>query len=155
MNKMRYDIILKYLEGDLSEEEGAAFEKQLAQSEELRKEVSQVHTVQKGLKEATNEMLEGAVRPFLADRVVRALDRENQHVESISEDFFNQLVLVFRPIAIASVLLVLTLAFYNYQLSSEYETELSAGEALLALPPVSSASVYALDYFDSPNDEVQ
>lgn len=152
MDKLRYDIILNYLDGHLSEEERLAFEEQLSQSEALQDEVLQVRTWQQGMKATTAGMLEGAVRPFLADRVLRSLDQENATVESKTEEFFAHLSLVFRPIAIASLLLALTLAFYNYQLSSQYETEVSAAEALLALPPVSTASVYAIDYFDTPNE---
>jgi len=50
-------------------------------------------------------------------------------------------------IAIAGLVLALCLAVYNINLSSDYVSGVSTAESILAMPPVTSMTVYDLDYY--------
>jgi anti-sigma factor RsiW len=146
MENRRLDTMLRWLDGRLPDADRRAFEAELNRSDALRVEVDALRGLRLGMQDALRAEAAGVADPYLADRVLR-------RIEAPRPVFADELALwlgqVFRPVAIAGALVVVLLAGYNVRLSQSFATESSTAEAMLGLPPVSTASVYDLDVFDA------
>ncbi|NNF04743.1 MAG: hypothetical protein HKN17_09775 [Rhodothermales bacterium] len=83
-----------------------------------------------------------SVRPMIADRIMRTLDRSRPTAWTPLDIMAGQLLTWFRPVVAAGVLLIILLAGYNLVSSIEGDT---ATDRLLGLPSVTVASVYDMD----------
>ena len=83
------------------------------------------------------------------DRVMRALKRVA--LGRKEELWIGELVSWFRPVFIAGLLVIVTLAFYNVNLlSADNENQQTAAEMVLGLPPITVASPYHINLEDHP-----
>lgn len=137
------DQLLRFLDGALPPEEAAAVQRALDASPALRDELATLRALRGSLRAATHA--DDALQPFFTDRLMRRLAPAPARL-SESEEFFGALVRLFRPVALAGLLLVLGFAAYNVNLAEDYEAEPTTTEAVLALPPVSLATAYDVDY---------
>ncbi len=143
MNKRHLDLTLRMLDGVLKADERAEFEGELRRSDRLRAEVDALSGLRGHLRAAAQADAERAAQPFLADRVMRRLVPATAR----RDDLAQSLGFLFRPVAAVGLLLAVLLAGYNVHLSQAFGSETTAAEAILALPPVSTASVYDLDVY--------
>ncbi len=141
------DHLLRYLEGALPSNEAARLQAELKASPALQRELEELRLTQTVLQQTTAGDAAQAVKPFLADRVLRQLNAPPA-AEATLDDLFANLAGLFRPVAFASLLLMLVLASYNIYLAQQYEAETTFSESLLALPPLSEEAVYDLDLYD-------
>ena len=149
MNEMRRyttDQLLSYLDGSLGEPMKYQLHRDLEQSADLREELRALHVMQGAMQEAVAFSSDTALKPFFTDRVLRALDPAQAQSAPV-EDLTYFLIRVFRPVAIVGVFLVLCLAMYNVNLSSNFTSSTTTAEAILALPPVNTMTVYDLDLY--------
>lgn len=141
------DRLLRYLDGALPSDEAARLADELKASPVLRRALEELRMTQVLLQQTTAEGAAQVTKPFLADRVVRQLNAPPA-AEASLDDLFANLAGLFRPVAFASLLLMLVLASYNIYLAQQYEAESTFSESLLALPPLSEEAVYDLDLYD-------
>jgi len=148
MKGRNWDMLLRWLEGSLTDEEAREVREQLDQSEGLRAELESLRSMRGMAQEAVQTASSTALEPFFTDRLLRRLTPSR---EASGTAFDEELVLfltrLFRPVALAGVILAICLAWYNVNLSNDYSGSTTTTEAVLALPPVASASVYDLDFF--------
>jgi hypothetical protein len=135
------DRMLRLIEGSLTEDAERELRDRIAASPELRREFERLNGTRQILRDTVRSSSERALRPFFTERLMSRLASR----QSVEEELAGFLSRIFRPIAVAASLLLVGLAIYNATLSSQYEVRGNAAESVLALPPVSSASVYDLD----------
>ena len=155
MNTPNHERLLRLLDGALTPDEEARLRDDLARSPELRAELDEVKALRGLLQTTVRASTEQALKPFFADRLMRRLAPASQPLAATArdEEFFGSLLHLFRPVAVAGVLLILGFAAYNVALSGEYEAQASTTEAVLGLPPVTLATAYDLDFSTTPPAE--
>lgn len=148
MEKNRYTVedLLCFLDGSLPYHKEQAFRSELEHSEELRAELERLEATRHLMVSTAQQHAASALKPFFTDRMMRQLNPAVA-VSSIEDEVASMLVRLFRPVAVASLLLAVCLAVYNINVANEYASDTTTTEAILALPPVNSMSVYELDVF--------
>ncbi len=148
MEKNRYtvDDLLCFLDGALPYDKEQALRSELGHSEELRAELERLEATRHLMVSATQQQAASALKPFFTDRMMRRLNPAVA-VPSPEEEVASMQMSLFRPVAVASLLLAVCLAVYNINVANEYASDTTTTEAILALPPVNSMSVYELDVF--------
>jgi anti-sigma factor RsiW len=138
------DRLLRFLDGSLPPEDAARVQDELAHAPDLRAELETLRAMQRLLRTTVQSSAETAAKPFLTDRVMKRLDPARKSAKRLApeEELFGSLLRLFRPVALAGMLLILIIAAYNVTLSSGYEAEASTTEAIFALPPVTIATAY-------------
>lgn len=155
MNSPNHERLLRLLDGALAPEEEARLRQELERSPALRAELEALQALQGLLQTTVRASSERALQPFFADHLMRRLTPAPQRLAATTpdEEFFGLLLRLFRPVAVAGLLLVLGFATYNVTVSGEYEAQTSTTEAVLGLPPVSLATAYDLDLSTTPPTE--
>jgi hypothetical protein len=93
------------------------------------------------LRETAEMNAESGMQPFLADRVMRRIQALNQPEEQL----WQTLWLAFRPVALASMLLILGFVSYNTFVSRNYEVEPTPTEIVFGLQPLTLTTAYSAD----------
>jgi len=91
--------------------------------------------------EYADESAEMAMQPFVADRVMRRITMASQPEEQLYSFLFR----LFRPVAIASLLLILGFVGYNAMVSRSYEIQPTTTEVVFGLEPVSITEAFTAD----------
>ena len=112
-------------------EEKKFLENALSQSDELRQEMEMLNSLRKRIKQSTVT----SFKPFFADRVMEKIRSSSQ--VNINESFFDSLFLLFRPVAIAAIILVIAIAGYNIATTGQFSLE-----GALGIPEVTVDAVY-------------
>lgn len=146
MKQDTHDRLLRLIQGDLSAEEVAQLRAEVERSPALRAELDELRALHGLLRTTVQASADDALQPFFADRLMRRLRPAPHRLAAPDEAFFEALLAWFRPVALAGLLLLFGLITYNVTLSNEYEAEPSTTEAVLALPPVTLATAYDVDY---------
>lgn len=114
MNKKILKILYKSFDSELSDREKKILEKSLEQSEELRRERQKILEMRQHLGNAP----ELKFRPFFAQRTVTLY---KSRIKRASEQkFLFSLESVFKPIAIAAMIALFSLMFYNMKTTHNY-----------------------------------
>ncbi|MFQ5569221.1 MAG: hypothetical protein ACE5G0_06075 [Rhodothermales bacterium] len=147
MNHPTHERLLRLLQGELTPGEEAQVRQELARSSALRAELEEIRALQGLLQTTVRASTEDALRPFFADRVMRRLRPAAQRLadSASEEEFFGVLLRLFRPVALAGLLIILGFAAYNVTQSDGYESQPSTTEAVLGLPPMTLATAYEFD----------
>ena len=147
MNSPNHERLLRLLQGALTPEEQARLRQEVARSPALRTELEALKALHSLLQTTVRASSERALEPFFADRLMRRLAPAPQRLAATTpdEEFFGLLLGLFRPVAVACLLLILGFATYNVTLSGDYEAQASTTEAVLGLPPVTLATAYNLN----------
>jgi hypothetical protein len=107
MSRQLLDLLYKSFDAKLSEAEQRMLEKGLADSDMLRKEKGRIEQIR-------NKIAGTAQHSFPKGFVERVMDRiPVQHLETDTDIFFKSLVSVFRPVAIAALVLIGVFITYN------------------------------------------
>ena len=93
------------------------------------------------LHEYADESAELSMSPFLADRVMRRIASDSQPEEQLYSFLFS----LFRPVALASLLLILGLVGYNAVVSRSYDVQPTTTEVVFGLQPVSITEAFTAD----------
>ncbi len=134
--------MLRWLEGRMTPEEARRWERRVAASPELRARADEWRALRNVLRTTVRESSEAALRPFFTDRLMRRL---RPPAAARAEAFAASLAALFRPVALAGLLVIAILVGYNVA-SYAYEAEPSATEAVLGLPPVTVATAFDAAY---------
>lgn len=155
MNTPNHERLLRLLDGASTPEEEARLRHDLARSPDLRAELEAVKALRGLLQTTVRASSAQALKPFFADRLMRRLAPVAHRLAApaADEEFFGLLLRLFRPVAVAGLLLILGFATYNVTYSNDYEAEASTTEAVLGLPPVTLATAYDLDLSTTPPSE--
>ena len=127
---------LRTLDDALAGREDALEE--IARSPELRAQWKDLSALRSLLRHTADTSSQNALRPFLADRVLR-------RIRPADEALFGSLWHLFRPLALAGILLIVGFASYNATFYRSYDAQPTATEVMLGLRPVTLTTAYAAD----------
>lgn len=139
------DRLLAFLDGTMSNDEQAQLRSEIERSPELRTQIDELSDVRGLLREAVVADAD-ARSPLLADRVIQRMRSFDGNAESVADAFLSGIVRLFRPVALAAIVIIALLASYNLSYSDEYASELTTAESVLGLPPVTLATAYDVTY---------
>ncbi|MDZ7265364.1 MAG: hypothetical protein ONB16_12320 [candidate division KSB1 bacterium] len=105
MNKKIIELLYRSFDEELAPAEQQRLEQALAASTELRAEKHRIAQLRGMISESGQQ----SFRPFFAEKVLRRIREQDRPAER----FFDTLVAVFRPVAIAAAFLFLVLLTYN------------------------------------------
>jgi len=105
MNRKILDLLYRSFEEDLAPAQQQRLDRALAESEELRAEKHRIAAMRSMISDSSHK----AFHPFFADKVLRRIREKSRSAES----FFDSLIEVFRPVAIAVTILFIVLLSYN------------------------------------------
>lgn len=137
--------LIRLANGELAPAEADALRQKINASDDLRKQWAQTQALQRMLQTSLEAKTDDALQPFFTDRLMRRLERAEATPSRVEDDLPAVLWALFRPIAVAGLVIIIGLAFYNSNVASEYNVDASATETVLALPPVSLESAFELD----------
>jgi len=105
MNKKILDLLYRSFDDELTREEQQRLDKALSNSKELREEKIRIDQMRTVISDSCQE----SFHPFFAEKVMRQI----REAERTQESFFDSLIYVFRPVAIAATILFIVLMSYN------------------------------------------
>jgi len=130
MNKKIRALLYRSFDKSLSSREKQVLENALSQSEALRTEKESILQMRQAIKKGKVS----GFQPFFAERVLNQAS-----IQAKAEDsFFNSLLIVFRPLAIAAVVVIIIISAYNITSSGQVSLE-----GALAVPEVTLNDAYA------------
>ena len=110
MDEHLHNLLLKSFDSDLTSEENDMLEKALDASEELRSEKTQLQNMRIILHDKASK----SFRPGFEERVMARIKT------TIEEDLTSMLFRIFRPVAVAAIMLIILLASFNIVSTEEY-----------------------------------
>ena len=127
MNNDERDLLLKSLDSELSIDEYQQLETALERSSDLRAEKENILKMRRSVKSAAATSFESGFQ----DRVMARIQVKND------EEFTFNLFQIFRPVAIAAVLLIIITASFNMWSSDQFSVD-----GILALTDISPADAF-------------
>ena len=107
MKKKLIQLLYRSFDKNLSGKRKKQLEAALIQSTELKREKEQITAIRSAIASSA----EKSFKPFFAERVMNRV-KYSRHQEQAS--FFDSLVYIFKPVAIASVFLIVIMFSYNW-----------------------------------------
>lgn len=129
MDNVAKNLLYRSMDSELNPKEKKMLEEALADSEELRLEKQSIDSLRQNIK-GTKET---SFNAGFADRVMNTIIDQR----SENEQFFDSLLVFFRPIAIAAIVLIIIFAGYNMSSSGQFSVE-----GALGIPGVTVDDVY-------------
>ena len=105
MNKKILELLYCSFDDELTQNEKELLEKALSKSEKLRQEKNNIAAMRATISKGTSQ----SFHPFFTEKVMRRIHEE----EKVQDTFFESLVYMFRPVAIAAAILIAALISYN------------------------------------------
>ena len=105
MNSKILELLFHSLDGELTREEQQKLDQALAKSKELREEKERITQMRKVISNSRSQ----GFHPFFAEKVMRGI----REAKNAQETFWDSLVYVFRPVAFAATILLITLISFN------------------------------------------
>lgn len=106
MKKKLIQLLYRSFDENLSAKKKKQLETALAQSTDLKREKEQITVI----RTAITSNAEKSFKPFFAEKVMKQV-RYSRQPKQLS--FFDSLVYIFKPVAIASVVLIIIMFSYN------------------------------------------
>ena len=131
MDKKIKELLYRSFDSELSSEERKFLDNALSESEDLRNEKELISSLREKIKTSSTK----SFNPGFADRVMKTIRSSKRSDES--EQFFESLSVIFRPIAIAATVLIIIIAGYNMNKTDNYSLE-----GALGVPEVTVNDVY-------------
>jgi len=107
-NKKILKLLFRSFDSELNKKEKKRLEEALKISEELRREKKQISAQ----RNAISESAATSFKPFFAERIIGRIDALKE--ENGLVDFYESLKAIFRRFAIAGIVIMLILIFYNF-----------------------------------------
>ncbi len=139
MNKKIVKLLYKSFDAPLSEKEKEILAKALKESDDLRREKEKIIAMREKLASAPV----ASFKPFFAERVLNRI-REQKNSMSERMSIFDSLVAAFKPVAIAAIILLISIMFYNLKTTENYTLSGALGKEPLTLEQVVDP-VYVLE----------
>ncbi|MEA2006135.1 MAG: hypothetical protein U9O50_07770 [Acidobacteriota bacterium] len=108
INNKILKLLYRSFDSDLNEKEKRRLEEVLETSKGLRQEKEQILAQRKAISESAAT----SFKPFFAERVISRIDSIKE--ENGLVDFYESLKAIFRRFAIAGVVIMIVLIFYNF-----------------------------------------
>ncbi len=109
INNKILKLLYRSFDSDLNEKEKRRLEEALETSKELRREKEQILAQ----RQTISENAVASFKPFFAERIIRRIDAVKE--ENGLEAFYEALKAIFRRFAIAGVVIMIVLIFYNFK----------------------------------------
>ena len=156
MNENENDMLLRMLEGRLSEEEEKLMRLRLAESPALRQELERLQRLRWVMRASADETAGRSLKPMFSDRVLARIAESPVPIPaSAIDDMVGFLSRLFRPVLAFGLLLVVALTLYNVNIASEYDEQGSITETVLGMPTLSTTAVYDLDIYSNTSTAEQ
>lgn len=127
MNEDRI-LLLRYLEGDLPDEEHRAMQQRLAEDPSLRTQLNRLNTLGDALAVSAPD----SFAPFFSERVMRRLAPAAEHAPA--EALYESMQRLFVRMALACLLIVAALGVYNLMTYEALGVTATLAEAVFGLP---------------------
>lgn len=139
MNKKIIKLLYKSFDAPLSENEKEVLAKTLKESEGLRREKEKIIAMREKLASAPA----ASFKPFFAERVLNRIRGQNNSMGERAS-IFDSLVAAFKPMAIAAMILLISILFYNLKTTENYTLAGALGKEPVSLEQVVDP-VYVLE----------
>ena len=131
MKEKLLDLLHKSFDSSLTSKEREILKKGLSESAALRKEKEKVELMRERLADSK----QGTFNPFFAERVMNRI-KTNQKLQQEKRTSFDSLVVLFRPIAITTAVLLIILLSYNMKKTDNYTLAGALGQEHVTLEHV-------------------
>ena len=111
------ELLYRSFDDELSEKEQALLEKALKDSEELRRERTEIQEQRQALSESAVQ----SFKPYFAERVMQRIDALSE--KNGLEKFYETLKAMFRRFAIAGAVILIALVIYNLRIGENISSE--------------------------------
>jgi len=125
MNSQILELLFRSYDGELTREEQQKLDQALAKSKELTEEKERIAQMRKAISDSSSQ----GFHPFFAEKVMRRI----REAESAQETFWDSLVYVFRSVAIATAILLITLISFNLIKSGNVSVASAFAESKITL----------------------
>ena len=105
MNRKILDLLYRSFDDSLTQVEQQRLDQALSDSKELREEQIRITQMRSMISDSSHK----SFHPFFAEKVLRRIQEQGR----VAESFFDSLIDVFRPVAIAATILFIVLLSYN------------------------------------------
>ncbi|NOZ62138.1 MAG: hypothetical protein GXO74_10690 [Calditrichaeota bacterium] len=139
MNKKLVELLYRSFDAPLSASEQKKLEKALEKSEALRREREKIVALRKKMAAVPAVTF----RPFFAERVLNSV-KAPRKAAAEQTSVFDFLVAAFKPLAIAAVILLVSLMFYNLRATKNYTLAGALGKEPVSLEQIVDP-VYAME----------
>lgn len=129
MNKQMLALLYRSFDEPLTQEQLKELDDALSSSSELKQEKERIAKMRVLLSESAQK----SFKPFFAEKVVQ---RVNKLAKSGQEIFFESLFKLFRPVAIAAAVVIITIVSYNLFKSGELSINSALGQPELTFEDV-------------------
>src|SRR5262245_3293794 len=114
MKAIDKELLLRWLDDELSKDERDDLGNRLSGSAELRAQLDELKLVRNATQLSTQRVASRAVRPLLSDRVLARLNSSARAAEKLeADDLARFLMRAFRPVLVLGLLLAVVVAAYN------------------------------------------
>jgi len=128
MSKKLLTLLYRSFDEELTAAERLQLERALANSQELRAEKERIIQLRSDIANTRAT----AFRPFFVQRVMHRIQAEQKPAD-VPVTFFESLLCIFRPVAIAAAILILVMMSYNLLSSDRVSLANAFGKPALAL----------------------
>lgn len=136
MNKKMLELLYRSFDDVLKPEEQQQLEETLIKSKKLQEEKEQIVTMRTTISGSAAQ----SFKPFFAEKVVRRITAL-QEEERSQVTFFDSLFYIFKPVAIAAAILLITLLSYNLLKSDRISLANALAEPEITLEQVFDPSL--------------
>jgi len=131
MNNKLVELLYKSFDSSLTSKEQEILNKGLSESAALREEKEKIESMRAGL----SGLKQVSFKPFFGERVMNQI-RTNREQQAQQESMFDSMVALFRPIAIATTVILLVLLSYNMKKTDNYTLAGALGQEQVTLEQV-------------------
>lgn len=119
------ELLFRSFDGVLSQNEQAQLDDALKKSKKLQDERDRIAQLRFIISKSSSQRFD----PFFAEKVMRRL----REAETTQETFWDSLIYVFRPVAIAATILIITLISFNLIKSGDISVASAFAESEITL----------------------
>ncbi len=131
MNDKLLDLLYKSFDSSLTSKEQEILKKGLSESATLRGEKEKIEFMRERLADSE----QASFKPFFAERVMNQV-RTNRKQLVQQESVFDSLLALFRPLAIATTVILIVLLSYNMKKTENYTLAGALGQEQVTLEQV-------------------
>jgi len=131
MNDKLLELLYKSFDSSLTSKEREILKKGLSESAALRGEKDKLELIRERLADSKQD----SFNPFFAERVMNRI-RTNRKQQEQQESMFDSLISLFRPIAIATAVILVVLLSYNMKKTESYTLAGALGQEQVTLEQV-------------------
>lgn len=131
MDKKILNLLYRSLDSELTDHEKQVLEQALNRSAELRREKQRIENIRSQLAASGSQKFQ----PFFAERIVNQIKARHASVNA-PESLFDSLITIFKPVAVAAILVLISFLSYNLKSTENYSLAGALGQEHVKLEQV-------------------